>query len=155
MHTNIEVYLHHRKPYLQVDEILESSSSHIHTKKVISSNEFYIDGHFPEAPVVPGAMMQEMCTQSAGIFIAKHHNPMKNYNTNDPFSNKMALGVLRSVSNAKYYSFVKVGEVLDIHIRLINKLDNLYKFEGKIFSQNKKVMRIAFSLCNTQSELLY
>jgi len=155
MQASIENFLHHRSPYLQVDELIESSSSHIHTKKVITDSEFYINGHFPGAPVVPGAMMQEMCTQSAGILIAQHYNPMSNFNTKDPFHNEMALGVLRSISNAKFYSFVKVGDVLDIHIRLINNLDNLYKFEGKIFNKDKKIMRIAFSLCNTQSELLY
>lgn len=155
MENQIEKYLHHREPYLQVSEIVDSSSSHIHTKKIIKDNEFYISGHFPGAPVVPGAMMQEMCTQSAGILIAMHYNPMKDFNTSDPFHNKIALGVLRSVQNAKYNTFVKKGDELDIHVRLINHLDNLFKFEAKIFRGDEKVMRIAFSLCNTQSELLY
>jgi 3-hydroxyacyl-[acyl-carrier-protein] dehydratase len=152
---NIEQFLHHRRPYLQVDEILDSSSSHIETTKSVKPDELYISGHFPGAPVVPGAMMQEMCTQSAGILIAKHYNPMDDFDTTDPFHNQMALGVLRSVKDAKYYTFAKVGDDLNIHVRLINHLDNLFKFEGKIYKGDQKVMRISFSLCNTQSELLY
>ncbi len=153
--TNIEQYLHHRRPYLQIDSIIESSTGHIQTQKLIKPDELYINGHFPGAPVVPGAMMQEMCTQSAGVLIAKHYNPMDSFDTSDPFHNKMALGVLRSVKDAKYYSFAKIGDTLDIHVRLVNHLDNLFKFEGKIYKNDQKVMRIAFSLCNTDSELLY
>lgn len=153
--TNIEQFLHHRRPYLQVDSILDSSSSHIETTKSVKPDELYISGHFPGAPVVPGAMMQEMCTQSAGILIAKHYNPMDDFDTTEPFHNQMALGVLRSVKDAKYYTFAKVGDKLNIHVRLINHLDNLFKFEGKIYKGKQKVMRISFSLCNTKSDLLY
>ena len=95
----IEDYLHHRPPYLLVERIVEVSAQEIKTEKTVTGNEFFLPGHFPGAPIFPGAMMQELSTQSAGILIAARYNPMEEYNTHDPRFNPYALGVLVRVSN--------------------------------------------------------
>jgi 3-hydroxyacyl-[acyl-carrier-protein] dehydratase len=75
--TNIiEQKLHHRSPYLMIDKIIDSSTDMIRTQKIPNLNEFYLQGHFPNSPVVPGAMMQEMTTQSAGLLITLFHSPV-------------------------------------------------------------------------------
>ena len=66
---SIEDYLHHRPPYLLVQEIVEIQPDQIVTRHRISEDSFFIEGHFPGAPIMPGAMMQEFSTQSAGVLI--------------------------------------------------------------------------------------
>jgi len=67
---SIEDYLHHRSPYLLVQNIVEISDQKIVAEATVKGDEFFIAGHFPGAPILPGAMMQEMSTQTAGILIA-------------------------------------------------------------------------------------
>ena len=81
---SIEDYLHHRSPYLLVQNIVEISDQKIVTEATISGDEFFIAGHFPGAPILPGAMMQEMSTQTAGILLAAKYNPCLLYTSPSP-----------------------------------------------------------------------
>lgn len=156
----LEKMLHHRKPYLIIDEVVEISQNHIQTAKKVSMDDFYASGHFPGATVVPGAVMHEMCTQSAGVLIAKYYNPMEgDYNTDDPFHNKYALGVLKKMEGAKFLNFAKPGDQLQIKVTLIDHMQDLFKFKAEIQKQtadeSHKVMQCRFTLCNIESKLLY
>ena len=91
---NVTGYLHHRAPYLMVDEVASVASEVVVTRKKVTGDEYFFAGHFPGASIVPGAMLQELTTQSAGILIAAEYNPMSDFNTEDPFHNEYALGVL-------------------------------------------------------------
>ncbi len=96
----IEDYLHHRPPYLLVQRIDSIGEVEVVTRMTVSGDEFFLQGHFPGAPILPGAMMQELTTQSAGILIAAKYNPLRAYHTSDPFFNEYALGVLVKVTHA-------------------------------------------------------
>ena len=85
--SKVEDYIHHRPPYLLVSAIQTIEDRSIETSSFIEGNEPYLLGHFPGAPIVPGAMMQEMTTQTAGILLAARFNPMEQFNTHDPFFN--------------------------------------------------------------------
>ena len=152
--------LHHRKPYLMLDKVIEISPNQIYTTKTASMDDYYASGHFPGATVVPGAVMHEMCTQSAGVLIAKFYNPMEgDYNTEDPFHNKFALGVLKKMEGAKFHNFAKPEDELHIKVTLIEHLENLFKFKAEIQKKDaaefNKVMQCRFTLCNIESRLLY
>ena len=60
-----------------MDRIVSVTAKEIQTEKLITGEEFFIAGHFPGAAIFPGAMMQELSTQSAGILIASKYNPMQ------------------------------------------------------------------------------
>lgn len=151
---NIEDYLHHRPPYLLVQEIVEIQPQQIVTRHRISAEAFFIEGHFPGAPIMPGAMMQELSTQSAGILIAANHNPMEVYNTHDPFFNEYALGVLVKVKQARYRGFGRPGDVLEATVRIEEQLDNVFDFACTITSDGKKLMQNRFQLMNIKSDVL-
>ena len=52
---SVEDYLHHRPPYLLVDRIVSLTEDEALTEKVVSGDEFFLQGHFPGAAVFPGA----------------------------------------------------------------------------------------------------
>jgi 3-hydroxyacyl-[acyl-carrier-protein] dehydratase len=150
----IEDHIHHRDPFLLIDKIVESSSNFIQTQKYVSGDEFFCQGHFPGAPVVPGSLMHEMTTQTAGVLIAKYHNPMSDYNTHDPFHNPYALGVLHKTKFAKYKGFAKPKDTLNIKVTLIDSQDSYFTFKGEITVNDKIIMKNEFCLCNIESKLL-
>jgi 3-hydroxyacyl-[acyl-carrier-protein] dehydratase len=150
----IEDYLHHRPPYLMVDEIESIKGGTIVTAAVVKSDAFFISGHFPGAPILPGAMMQEMSTQSAGILIAAKYNPMESFNTHDPFFNRYALGVLVRVKNARYRGFSRPGDRLRIVVDLKEIIGSVFEFAARITCGEKTIMRNTFQLTNIPSETL-
>ena len=151
---NIEDYLHHRAPYLLVQEIVELEEHHIRTRHTVSADAFFIEGHFPGAPIMPGAMMQELSTQSAGILIAANHNPMEKYDTHDPFFNEYALGVLVKIKHARYRGFGRPGDVLEAVVKIEEQLANVFDFSCEISCGDKKIMRNQFQLSNILSSTL-
>jgi 3-hydroxyacyl-[acyl-carrier-protein] dehydratase len=150
----IEDYLHHRPPYLMVDQIETITNEQIVTTAVVPSDAFYINGHFPGAPILPGAMMQEMSTQTAGILIAAKFNPMESFHTDDPFFNAYALGVLVRVKNARYRGFARPGDALRIVVDLNEIIGSVFEFTARIKCGGKTIMRNTFQLTNIPSKTL-
>ena len=150
----VEDYLHHREPYLLIKEIVSVDDQQVVTSASISGDEFFIAGHFPGAPILPGAMMQEMTTQSAGILIAARYNPMEEYNTHDPFFNEYALGVLVKVKHARYRGFARPGDSLAVNVRLEERIGDVFDFACSIEVDGRKIMQNRFQLTNMLSATL-
>ena len=152
--ANIEDYLHHREPYLLVDRVVEITPKEIHTERTITGEEFFLAGHFPGAPIFPGAMMQELTTQSAGILIASKYNPMQEFNTADPDFNEYALGVLVKVKQSRFKGFARPGDTLQVHVVLNENVSNVFDFSADIKVGGEIIMRNAFQLMNIESKTL-
>ena len=63
--------LPHREPMLLIDELenikkLQSATAIMYVKK----NSFYVQGHFPENPVMPGVLIVEAFGQAAAALTA-------------------------------------------------------------------------------------
>ena len=149
---NILKRLHHRPPYLLLNDVLEHSEKQLSAVSLPTGEEFYLKGHFPGTPVVPGAMMQEMTTQAAGLLITEHHSPVPDYDSET--TKGWALGVLRAVHNAKYKSFARPGDRMLITVELIDHVDAVFRFKGKIEVADKTIMFNEFSLVNIEEAKL-
>ncbi|MBA62660.1 MAG: hypothetical protein CMJ76_09880 [Planctomycetaceae bacterium] len=150
----IEEYLHHRPPYLLVEKIDSIEDREITTSKQVKPDEPWIEGHFSGAHVFPGAIMQELVTQTAGILIAANYNPMESYVTSNPRHNEYALGVLVKVDSARYRGFARPGDRLDVKVTLNEITGNLFDFSGRIHIAEKEIMKINFRLCNIASSVI-
>lgn len=138
--------LHHRPPYLLIDEVIEHNPRKIQAKTSPTMNDFYIQGHFPGAPIVPGAMMQEMTTQAAGLLIAEHYSPVQDYDSG--VTKGWALGVLRAIHYARYKRFARPDQRLQIEIKLVDHFENSFRFQGQIEVGGEKIMSNEFTLIN-------
>lgn len=143
---DIKKRLHHRPPYLFLEEIIEHSSSFLHAQVTPKAEDFYLLGHFPDAPVVPGAIMQEMTTQAAGLLITEHHSPIPDYDSTS--SKGWALGVLRAIHRAKYKNFARPGQKLDVKVHLLDQFEETFRFKASIEIEGKKIMSNEFTLVN-------
>lgn len=65
---NILHYLPHRYPFLLVDRVQECKTGEsILAIKNVSFNEPFFQGHFPDAPVMPGVLILEALAQASGL----------------------------------------------------------------------------------------
>ena len=150
----VKDYLHHRPPYLLVERIVKITPTEIVIEKTVTGQEYFLAGHFPGAPIFPGAMMQELTTQTAGILIAARYNPMKEYNTCDPSFNEYALGVLVKVQQARYKGFARPGDTLNVTVVLNERVSHIFDFSAAITVKGSTIMRNAFQLANIESKVL-
>ena len=64
--------LPHREPMLLVDEVTLSEDSTIaYGRKEIIGDEWFVQGHFPENPVVPGVIICEIMAQTCCMLLEK------------------------------------------------------------------------------------
>lgn len=152
MTINLNKRLHHRAPYLLLDEVLSFSATTLHARKTPRMDDFYLQGHFPGAPIVPGAIMQEMTTQAAGALIAELYSPVADYDSQLTLGH--ALGVLHSVSGAKYRKFARPNQKLDIKVELLMKVDNAFRFKCAIYADDERLMNNEFTLVNITDDIL-
>ena len=147
-------YLHHRPPYLLIDQIDTIAEDHVVASRTIGGDESFITGHFPGAPIMPGAMMQEMTTQTGGVLIAANHSPIADYDTSDPDHNPMALGVLVKIKSARYRGFARPGDRLIATAKLIQQVGQTFEFVGRVEVGEKTILRNEFQLANIDTNVL-
>ena len=68
--SEVMQYLPHRYPFLLIDRVLEcDSGKSITALKNVSINEQFFNGHFPQAPVMPGVLILEAMAQASGLLV--------------------------------------------------------------------------------------
>ena len=65
----IKQYLPHREPMLLVDEMTLDENHVAHSKYYVTGEEFFLKGHFPGEPVVPGVILCEIMAQSCALLM--------------------------------------------------------------------------------------
>ncbi|MBA3238976.1 MAG: 3-hydroxyacyl-ACP dehydratase FabZ [Parachlamydiaceae bacterium] len=93
--------LPHRFPLLLVDKILEVDieKGYILGQKNLTFNENFFQGHFPDAPIMPGVLILEALAQAGSVlFHLKEKTPKT--------------AVLLSITNAKFRNPVRPGDIL-------------------------------------------
>lgn len=119
--------LPHRYPFLLVDRILDINleQSVIIGQKNLTFNESFFQGHFPDAPIMPGVLIIEALAQVGGILIHMkgHHDK---------------IAVLLTVNNAKFRNPVKPGDVLILKVEGLHLSSKAGKMQA-IATVNDKV----------------
>lgn len=131
----IKNILPHREPMLLLDDAAELDGEAVAHYKV-RGNEFFLQGHFPEDPVVPGVILCEILAQSACVLMK---DAMK----------ENCLPVYTGMDKVRFRSSVRPGDVIESRCRIKRAKHPFYFAEGKITVDGKLCMSAEFSFAVT------
>jgi len=126
----------HRYPLLLVDKIvaLEKNKKVVGIKNV-TFNEPHFMGHFPSHPIMPGVLIVEAMAQTSAVMVVKSSD----------FNPEDKLVYFMSIDNVKFRKPVVPGDVLELHIEVIQNRGAVWKFSGTGIVNGAKVTQAEFS----------
>ena len=128
---DIESLLPHREPMLLIDRLvnivhLKSATAIMHVKK----NGFYVQGHFPDQPVMPGVLIVEAFGQAAAALTAAGIDKKT-------YENKLVF--LMTVDKARFRNPVIPDCRLELNIEAVRSHGRVWKYKGEAFVDGKKM----------------
>ena len=123
--------LPHREPMLLIDELINikklfSATAIVNVKK----NSFFVQGHFPGQPVMPGVLIVEAFGQAAAALTACGIEKSE-------YENKLVY--LMSVEKARFRNPVIPDCKLELYIEAIRSHGRVWKYKGEALVEGKKM----------------
>ena len=127
----IRELLPHREPMLLIDELINikklfSATALMHVKK----DSFFVQGHFPDQPVMPGVLIVEAFGQAAAALTAAGIDKSE-------YVNKLVF--LMSVEKARFRNPVIPDCTLELNIEAVRSHGRVWKYKGEAFVEGKKM----------------
>ena len=127
----IKELLPHREPMLLIDELkniikLSSATAIVNVKK----DSFFVNGHFPGEPVMPGVLIVEAFGQAAAALTA-------NGLEKSTYENKLVF--LMTIEKARFRNPVIPDCKLELKIQAIRSHGRVWKYKGDAFVGDKKM----------------
>ncbi len=107
----------------------------------VRSGEYFLRGHFPGEPILPGVLLIEAAAQLAGVVAqsAPDQFPLRS----------LRLTALRQV---KILGAVVPGQTVLLHARIVGRLGELISADAQAFVEDKLVLSANLSLSGTAAE---
>tara|TARA_B110001450_G_C17620137_1_gene480863 strand:+ start:1041 stop:1490 length:450 start_codon:yes stop_codon:yes gene_type:complete len=123
--------LPHRDPMLLIDELLNikklsSATAIVNVKK----DSFFVQGHFPNNPVMPGVLIVEAFGQAAAALTAQGLDKAT-------YENKLVF--LMGIEKARFRNPVIPDCRLELNIEAIRSHGRVWKYKGEAFVGEKKM----------------
>jgi 3-hydroxyacyl-[acyl-carrier-protein] dehydratase len=123
--------LPHREPMLLIDELVDIKKLHSATAIMnVKKDAFYVNGHFPDNPVMPGVLIVEAFGQAAAALTA-HGIDKKEY------ENKLVF--LMGVEKARFRNPIIPDCTLKLEIEAIRSHGRVWKYKGEAFVDGKRM----------------
>jgi len=123
--------LPHREPMLLIEQLINikklfSATAIVNVKK----DSFFVQGHFPGNPVMPGVLIVEAFGQAAAALTA--HGIDK-----EVYNNKLVF--LMGIEKARFRNPVIPDCKLELNIEAIRSHGRVWKYKGEAFAEGKKM----------------
>ncbi len=127
--------LPHRENMLLLDDVENKNGIAVGHYKV-RGDEFFLKGHFPNNPIVPGVILCEILAQSACVLMEKELDEGK-------------LPVYTGLNNVKFRSSVKPGDIVETQCHIKRAKHPFYFAEGTVTVKGKLCVSAEFSFAIT------
>jgi 3-hydroxyacyl-[acyl-carrier-protein] dehydratase len=103
----IEAILPHREPFLLIDEVLElEPGERVVARKRVRDDEWYLRGHFPGRPVMPGVLIVEAMAQTGAVAVLSEEE------------NRGRLALFAGIDDTRFKRIVEPGDELELECTL-------------------------------------
>jgi len=123
----------HRPPFLWVDRVITISRDEVLAEKSIPPDLELFKGHYPEYPLMPGALLCEAVFQAGALLISER---LINESTGMP--------VLTRIYNARFKRQVHPGDTIRIKVKFVEKIGPAWLMKGKVMLDGKTAVSVEF-----------
>ena len=103
----IEAILPHRDPFLLLDEIVVlEPGSRVVARKRVDADEWYLAGHFPGRPIMPGVLIVEAMAQAGAVAVLSEEE------------NRGKLALFAGIDGVRFKRVVEPGDELELTCEL-------------------------------------
>ena len=118
---------------LLVDEVVSCTENQIVCRKTFRPDEFFVQGHYPEFPLVPGVILCESAMQAGGILLATR------------FAGHEGIPVVTRMDQVRFRRVVHPGESIEIEVRLRDQVSQAYYLEARVRCGGQVAARLDFA----------
>jgi 3-hydroxyacyl-[acyl-carrier-protein] dehydratase len=105
--AEIEAILPHRDPFLLIDEVVElEPGERVVARKTVRPDEWYLAGHFPGRPVMPGVLIVEAMAQTGAVAVLSLEE------------NRGRLALFAGIDDVRFKRIVEPGDELELECTL-------------------------------------
>lgn len=105
--AGIEAILPHREPFLLIDEVLElEPGERVVALKRVREDEWYLRGHFPGRPVMPGVLIVEAMAQTGAVAVLSEEE------------NRGRIALFAGIDDTRFKRIVEPGDELQLECTL-------------------------------------
>ncbi len=123
----------HRDDMLLIDEVVLNDDGSATGYYKVRGDEFFLRGHFPGNPIVPGVIQCEMMAQSACVLFK------------DRMDTENVLPVYTGLDKVRFRKQVVPGDTLKIDVKILRVCPPLFNLSGTVSVDGKKAMSGEFS----------
>ena len=99
----IEAILPHRDPFLLLDEVVEiEPGARVVARKQVRADEWYLSGHFPGRPIMPGVLIVEAMAQAGAVAVLSEEQ------------NRGKLALFAGIDAVRFKRIVEPGDELEL-----------------------------------------
>jgi 3-hydroxyacyl-[acyl-carrier-protein] dehydratase len=144
---SIEQLIPHRPPMRLVDQVVSREEAKIVCRKTFGEDDFFVQGHFPGNPLVPGVIQCECCLQAGAILLSGRGQAGEQTGA----AQAGVVPVATRMDSVKFKRMVRPGDTVDIHVTLNDQVSNAFYMTGKMLLGGKLTARLDFACSLTDA----
>jgi len=137
----IEAILPHREPSLLIDEVLElEPGERVVARKTVREDEWYLAGHFPGRPVMPGVLIVEGMAQTGAAAVLSQEE------------NRGRLALFAGIDDVRFKRIVVPGDTLELRCEITRLRNPVGKANAEATVDGELACRAQLTFALTELE---